>query len=597
MKKISSQTTDEYDNVSGTNPSLITAGLPSGSMITSHLIQSSPKTKQNHHINQNHATDTQPIITLSSQENDNSQHTIISDRVISDTYLNLSRKDMNDVMVALQTLAQCITNEYTMPMDDSRSHHLSMLYSKSTNHTLKSSTPTNSSSHHCFYSRRCRRNSHYRHHHVKYHRNLVDDFQDDLYHMKCKKQHRFLHQLQYDKKYLSHHNPSRYPSYSSNAIFYTSACRSNKQARQVYHCSQQHQSRINIHSENPYQQSIKTKLSPYILDNHVYIDKKESISNIKILPQQAHNFQILQKNRINGVTSTDSLTTKDIFIPLLTQRYVQKLNHDQTSGMGDQLNLNKIDVATQWSLQMLSSLKRNPSKSDRSSKIHDEQEHSKLNLSSKNSTTLTELSQSVATIATNHSVDKIPSIVKTGSFVNNSSLTTDPFDIKINRNTKEIDLEKLSLNINDEYELTKSQTERFLTKLSIKTCKCSTTKLQTVKSSPVDDSITCISFDNDSSACLSSNKNETTQKSIKRIVTFSQAASKRLRQHTSKSSKNNATIKRSRTYRRSQSNNQPIRIIKSSKTTNLKKDSFFDFFDIDTTFSDTYDRLFTDTAT
>ncbi|CAF5157053.1 unnamed protein product, partial [Rotaria magnacalcarata] len=62
MKTIPSQTTDEYDNVSGTNPSLITAGLPSGSMMTSHLIQSSPKTKQNHYINQSHATDTQPII-------------------------------------------------------------------------------------------------------------------------------------------------------------------------------------------------------------------------------------------------------------------------------------------------------------------------------------------------------------------------------------------------------------------------------------------------------------------------------------------------------------------------------------------------------
>ncbi|CAF5168318.1 unnamed protein product, partial [Rotaria magnacalcarata] len=122
--------------------------------------------------------------------------------------------------------------------------------------------------------------------------------------MKCKKQQRFLHQLQYDKKYFNHHNPTRYPSYSSNAIFYTSACRSNKRARQVYHCSQPHQSKINIPSENPYQQSIKTKLSPYKLDNHVYIDKEESISNIKKLPQQAHNFQILQKTRINDVTST-----------------------------------------------------------------------------------------------------------------------------------------------------------------------------------------------------------------------------------------------------------------------------------------------------
>ncbi|CAF4285808.1 unnamed protein product, partial [Rotaria magnacalcarata] len=71
------------------------------------------------------------------------------------------------------------------------------------------------------------------------------------------------------------------------------------------------------------------------------------------------------------------------------------------------------------------------------------------------------------------------------------------------------------------------QTERFLTKLSIPTCKCSTTKLQTVKSTPVDDGITCISFDNDSTTCLSSNKNETIQKSIKRIVTFSQGLLRR----------------------------------------------------------------------
>ncbi|CAF3474924.1 unnamed protein product [Rotaria sp. Silwood1] len=73
--------------------------------------------------------------------------------------------------------------------------------------------------------------------------------------------------------------------------------------------------------------------------------------------------------------------------------------------------------------------------------------------------------------------------------------------------------------------------------------------------------------------------------------------SKRPRHHTSKSSKNNQRIKRSRTYRRSQSNNQSITIIQSSKLTSPKEVSFTDFFDIDTTFFDAYDRLFSDTTT
>jgi hypothetical protein len=38
-------------------------------------------------------------------------------------------------------------------------------------------------------------------------------------------------------------------------------------------------------------------------------------------------------------------------------------------------------------------------------------------------------------------------------------------------------------------------------------------------------------------------------------------------------------------------------VIQSYKTVDPKEDSSFDFFDIDTTFSDAYDRLFTDTIT
>ncbi|CAF0938254.1 unnamed protein product [Rotaria sp. Silwood1] len=648
MNKISLQTTNKYDNISGSNPSLITAGLPSGSIMTTHLIQPSSSVKQNHHLNQNRATDTQPIITLDSQQNDHSQYTIVSNQTISDTYLNLSRKDINDVMIALHTLAKCIrydidnkNQQYIIPMDDNESHQLTMLYSKSTNHTLKSSTPPNSSSHHYCNRRHSIRNKRHslssdhchHHHHTKHHRNLVDDFQYDLHDMKRKEDRRILHQLQYHKKYFNHHNPSSYPSYSSNAILYTSTCRSNKRPRQIYHCSQQNQSTKKIPSKNLYQQSIKNKLSssiplsPYILDNFIYIDQEEPISNIQILPQQAHTFELLQNNHIHNIMSMDSLTTKDIFIPSLTPCYLQKLNHNQTSGMGDQLNINKIDVATQWSLQILSSSKCNTidkSKSELLSKSHDEQENSKLHITRTNSNVLTELSQSITTIDTNNSTNKIPSLMKTQSFVNNSLLINDPCNNKTDNNINEIYLEKSSLPMNDEYELTKSETERFLTKLNIPTCKCSTTKLQTIntniKHSSIDDNITCISIDNDSligSASSSiSNKKKTKQTSIKCIVILgymnfgprifrpklfgpvqNSVVSKRPRHHTSKSSKNNQRIKRSRTYRRSQSNNQSITIIQSSKLTSPKEVSFTDFFDIDTTFFDAYDRLFSDTTT
>jgi hypothetical protein len=187
MNKIPSQTTNEYDNASGTNPSLITAGLPSGSIMTSRFIPPSSTIKQNHHFNQNRATHTQPISIPNSSHNKNSHYTILSHRTISDTYLNLSRKDINDVMTALHTLAQYVNNQnsqHKIPMDDGDDdHYLTTLYSKSTNHTLKSVTQANSSLH--YYPRNSRRHSsssdcclNHRHHHVikrmSLHSNLVD---------------------------------------------------------------------------------------------------------------------------------------------------------------------------------------------------------------------------------------------------------------------------------------------------------------------------------------------------------------------------------------------------------------------------------------
>lgn len=95
-------------------------------------------------------------------------------------------------------------------------------------------------------------------------------------------------------------------------------------------------------------------------------------------------------------------------------------------------------------------------------------------------------------------------------------------NIKLDNDTNEKYLEKTSVNVNDEYDLTKSETERFLTTFNIPTCKCSTKKLQTINTnvehSSVDDSITCISFDNDSSICSSLHKKKTKPISIKCII-------------------------------------------------------------------------------
>ncbi|CAF0776372.1 unnamed protein product [Adineta steineri] len=303
--------------LSDSNPSLITAGLPSSSLIKSQL-------KRNQHVNQNQANDTQPII-FNSQQDNSSQYTTLSNRTLSDTYLNISSKDMKDIMTALHTLAKYI--QYDV---DNKDHYLTMLHSKSTNHTLKSSTQPNNSFYH--YHRSSIQNRRHslssdHHHHIKHHhRNLVEEFQHDLYDMKRKqREHQILRQLQY------HKNLSSYPSYSSNAMLYTtSTCKSNIRPRQIYHYSRHHQSAIKTYSQDQYQQSIKKirssssiPLSSYIiLDKFIYINKNDSNLNLQLLPQQVHTLQILQNNYIHSFLSLNSL------------------------------NLNKNDVATQWSLQM-----------------------------------------------------------------------------------------------------------------------------------------------------------------------------------------------------------------------------------------------------
>jgi hypothetical protein len=247
--------------------------------------------------------------------------------------------------------------------------------------------------------------------------------------MKSRQERQILRQLQYYQKYFNHHNSSSYPSYRSNARLHTSTHESNIQAKQTYHCSRPHQSTIKIPLEDQYQQSIKRKLSSsiplssYALDKFIYIDQQEPISNIQMLPQQAQTLQILQNNYIHSLMSSDSLNTKDMIRHALKSGCLEKLNHQQISGMGDHLNLNKIDVATQWSLQILTPkcIEMNESQSDSSSKYHDDQNNLKLHGTPTNSTILTELNRSTTTIATNNSAVNISLISKTQSVVNHSS--------------------------------------------------------------------------------------------------------------------------------------------------------------------------------
>ena len=167
---------------------------------------------------------------------------------------------------------------------------------------------------------------------------------------------------------------------------------------------------------------------------------------------------------------------------------------------------------------------------------------------------------------------------------------------------------------NDEYELTKSETERFLISLNLPTCQCMNLKQQTTdttaKHSSIDDTSMNISMDDSFSQPLNKKKNKPTPtKGMTRFSLISRnlpslnatecifsllVVSRRTRYYPSKSSRN---AKHSRQQDQSPSNRQLMTVIQSLKTSDLQDDSSFDFFDMDTTFSDPYDRFFSDTTT
>jgi hypothetical protein len=108
----------KHKHASVSNLSLLTAGMPSGSMTTARLLSSTIANANYRHcpVNQNRASSlntsrhSHSQLLLSTDEH--CQHAIVSDRTSSDTYLTLSRKDIDDVIDALHTLARCINNDY-----------------------------------------------------------------------------------------------------------------------------------------------------------------------------------------------------------------------------------------------------------------------------------------------------------------------------------------------------------------------------------------------------------------------------------------------------------------------------------------------------
>lgn len=169
---------------------------------------------------------------------------------------------------------------------------------------------------------------------------------------------------------------------------------------------------------------------------------------------------------------------------------------------------------------------------------------------------------------------------------------------------------------NDEYELTKSETERFLISLNLPTCQCMNLKQRTTdttaKHSSFDDTSMNISMNDSFSQPLNKKKNKPTPtKGMSRFSLISRnwpslnttecicsllVVSRRTRYYPLKSARN-APTKHSRQQDQSPSNRQLMSVIQSLKTSDLQDDSSFDFFDMDTTFSDPYDRFFSDTTT
>lgn len=357
MNKVSPPITIDKNAAFASSPSLLTAGLPSGSMMTTPLISRSVETKQSHRysVNQNRLIYDQ-----------SSYSTIVSHRTTSDTYLTLSRDDINDVMIALHTLARCIQDEYPpdrVPIREEDAHRLAMLYAKSTNQTLKTSSQLNGSSGdedvRRYSIRRARPSCSPDLHPgsviialLKCRRRLFSpSLGDDLHRMKREESSHWLRQCPFDEDYFTyhdrhHHHLCSYPSLSSNAILYTSARESNQRFSGNDHCS-----RPECHRAVKEKLSSSMPLPSYILDKLIYIHRNEPVSNMKLLPQQAQTLQILQANPIRSLMSIDSLNMKEKEVNPIIFNRTKRSHPNWSSDIAGPCHLKSVDVATQWSLQ------------------------------------------------------------------------------------------------------------------------------------------------------------------------------------------------------------------------------------------------------
>ena len=280
MTKTPCTATDECDPLSASNPSLVTAGLPARLTMKSPCITVSPTSSSQHHpVSHDHEANT------SRQDAD------IHRREKSHTPVNLSRKDINDVMHALQTLGRFVKD------DVQGTHH----------RHPRCSFPSNDE-----------RN---RRHPLKQYACVAKPLRTS---------------------YEQRHQAS-YPSYCSNALLYASGRGSSRRAREICHYSRQRQSTDKIPSQD--QPSIKKVPSASLLlsacsvDEVARINQERPVSTLQILPQHAQTLEILRNNHRSSALSTDSLQTEPT---LLTRCHSRRTR----------LYGRKNDAATQWSIQM-----------------------------------------------------------------------------------------------------------------------------------------------------------------------------------------------------------------------------------------------------
>ena len=177
---------------------------------------------------------------------------------------------------------------------------------------------------------------------------LADHVRDDLHRTNRQESSHWLRQFPSDEEYFPYPpHLCSYPSLSSNAIIYTSACEPHRRFSRIDHCSRPEcQLTRNLPSHDQAPPSVRKELSSatplpsYMLDKMICIHRNEPIPTMAMLPQHAQTLQILQTNHLRSLMSIDSLNTRE-----------KEFNPVKRSNPNPPSKVEKMDVATQWSLQ------------------------------------------------------------------------------------------------------------------------------------------------------------------------------------------------------------------------------------------------------